>query len=646
MTSQSEPTVPATVATNPQIAAVASAPDLVGGLAADVDDWQPEARRAHRPSLRLRFFVAFICSLLVALAVGVGGIYAYDQQYVGRILPGVHVGSVDLSGLDRTAATQRLSEAFASYSQGQLALHSSIATFRIPYADFERAPAVDAMVDEALAVGHGGSVVERALAEARSAVRGVTIAPLVSFNSAKLLTTVTEALQRWNQDPIDATVVRANSAFVTTSARSGRTVDLATSGQGLAARLEDPNAPTELTVDVPLIEIAPQIDDNAALQAQTAATRMATEVSLVAGKQNWTISAASIRSWITFGTTPSTTYAPILNQDKLESGVKKLAKQIDRPAVNASFLTSRAGKIVGVTASADGRKVNVHATALAVAAALQARADGQGGSAQIQPALAVVKPKLSTDEARKAAPLMRKISSWTTWFPIWERNAFGANIWVPALLINGTVVGPGESFDFWNAVGPVTAARGFGQGGAIINGRTDPQGAIGGGICSCSTTLFNAALRAGMQITSRRNHFYYINRYPVGLDATVFISSGGGRTTMSFTNDTAYPVLIRGYKIRGGGKGFVRFEVYSVPNGRRVVISNPTIRNVTHATDTVQYTSSLPAGARQRVEVPVDGMDVWRTVTVYQDGKVLRKTTYYSHYARITGVLLIGTGGS
>jgi hypothetical protein len=58
----------------------------------------------------------------------------------------------------------------------------------------------------------------------------------------------------------------------------------------------------------------------------------------------------------------------------------------------------------------------------------------------------------------------------------------------------------------------------------------------------------------------------------------------------------------------------------------------------------VQYTSTLPAGSSKRIEFPVDGKDVWRTVTVYENGKIIHQTTYYSHYARITGVTLIGKG--
>ena len=59
----------------------------------DPVDARPRARR-----LLPRFIVAFILGLLAVLAVGVGALYAYHQSYQDRILPGVHVGPIDLSG--------------------------------------------------------------------------------------------------------------------------------------------------------------------------------------------------------------------------------------------------------------------------------------------------------------------------------------------------------------------------------------------------------------------------------------------------------------------------------------------------------------------------------------------------------------------
>ncbi|MGZ6259835.1 MAG: VanW family protein [Candidatus Limnocylindrales bacterium] len=210
---------------------------------------------------------------------------------------------------------------------------------------------------------------------------------------------------------------------------------------------------------------------------------------------------------------------------------------------------------------------------------------------------------------------------------------------MPTTMINGTVIAPGETFDFWKVV-KISRAAGFGPGGAIINGHTEPTGALGGGICSCSTTLFNAALRAGLQMGARANHYYYIDRYPKGLDATVFISDGGWTQDMTWTNDTPYPILIRGINT----PAHVTFQLYSASLGRKVLLSTPIVKNYRAASDSVQYTKSLAPGVRYRVEYPTAGFDSWvtRTVVDVATGKVIHKETYYSHYARITGLLLIG----
>jgi hypothetical protein len=123
----------------------------------------------------------------------------------------------------------------------------------------------------------------------------------------------------------------------------------------------------------------------------------------------------------------------------------------------------------------------------------------------------------------------------------------------------------------------------------------------------------------------------------------VFISASGSKQTMSFTNDTKYPILIRGYGWREGGSGYVRFDLYSVPNGRKVTFTKPIVRNIRYASDTIQYTSSLPKGRAQRIEYPVDGKQVWVTRIVRdRNGKVIHKNQYYSNYARITGITLVG----
>ena len=74
---------------------------------------------SRRPSASLTFGLAFVLGLMAALLLGVGALYAYDRQFSGRILPGVHVGSVDLSGLDADEARAALQGLVALCRGGQ-----------------------------------------------------------------------------------------------------------------------------------------------------------------------------------------------------------------------------------------------------------------------------------------------------------------------------------------------------------------------------------------------------------------------------------------------------------------------------------------------------------------------------------------------
>jgi vancomycin resistance protein YoaR len=594
-----------------------------------------------RPSPWLRCGLSFAVGLVAVLLVGVAALYAYDQQYAGRVLPGVRVGSVDLSGLPPDAARAELARAYGSLSEGQIVLSGIEDEQVITYAEIGRRPDVELIVAEALAVGRRGSPIDRAVADARTALRGIERDPRVTFDGEALATRVTAIADSLRIDPQDSTIVITGGDFVVEPGHVGRVADPAPVILALTGALARLAAPSRIELDLGVSVLEPDVTAAEAYEAKRTAERVTKPIQLVVGDDKLSIEATDLRSWVSFRKTDAGDVTPVVDTAPLTGIVETMAKKVDREPVNAEFVTT-SGLVTDIIPSKDGYRLDVAATVGQVEQLLAARTGG-AETAEVAPVLAVTPPALTTEEARSAAPLMTKISEWKTYFPIGEKNGFGANIWIPALEIDGYVVGPHETFDFWKAIGPVTRERGYRDGGAIINGRTEPQGALAGGICSCSTTLFNAALRAGFEMNARRNHYYYIDRYPLGLDATVFISASGSVQTMSWTNDTDYPVLIRGYKIKQGNRGYVKFELYSVPNGRTVVIGNPIVKNVRPASDTTQLTTTLNAGVRKRIEYPVDGKQVWRTVTVYNaDGSILRQKTYYSNYSRVTGIVLIG----
>jgi len=603
------------------------------------ETFEPTTNRP-RPRAALRFAIAFLVGLIAAMALGVGALYAYDQQYQGRILPGIRVADIDLAGLTREEAVERVAAAYAFVGDGAIQVNTPDGPLKVPYRLLQRRVDAEALVDAALGVGRSGSAVDRVIAGARTAMRGASIEPTVSFDAEAVARNIERLARTLDRDPVDAFVTTTKKGFDLTEGSDGRTSDATAAIEAALRAVGELDAPDTIEVELETSPVEPAVTTADAEEAKATAERIAVAVYLQRDDEQVRLNASRIRGWISFGVDEAGAYAPIVNTKKLPNALKKLAKEINVAARSASYKTS-GSKITGVIPSRDGKAMDVKATTAEVEALLADRAAGTADADELNAVMTVVRPTLTTSQARAVIPKMRKISEWTTYFPIAEKNGFGANIWIPAMDLDGHVVAPGDTFDFWNAIGPVTRERGYRDGGAIINGRTELQGALAGGICSTSTTLFNAALRAGYEMGARRNHYYYIDRYPMGLDATVF-KSGSSTQTMEFTNDTRYPVLIRGYKIRNGSSGYVKFALYSVPTGRKVSFSKPVVKNFRPATDTIQYTSSLPKGASERVEFPVDGMQVWVTRTVRKKGEVIHKETYFSNYARITGITLVG----
>jgi vancomycin resistance protein YoaR len=604
----------------------------------------PAPTIAIRRVPRFRVLLAtFGFGLVLAAAGAAAGLYAYDQAHNGRIMHGVRAGTVDLSDLDRDAAAARLRDGFASYGQGTATLTDGDLRETISYADLGRGPDVDAMLEQAFAVGRTGTIAERALEEVRAAARGVVIEPMVRLDPTAVVSAISSLAGRLDRPAVDATARVTAAGFLTTDSIHGRAVGQGSTTAALVAALRDPAAPAEVTVPLSVVSIPPVVSTDAASAAKAKASAMAADVTIVVGKEHWTIPAAKVRGWIRFGWSGGS-WGTTLDPKAIRKSLKPLVSEIARPARDAQFLIGKGGQIAGVTASVTGRSLSVNATAAAVAESVARRA--AGGRPIIEPVRAAIvykQPALTTEVARKSAPLMRAISSWTTYYVPGPHNGYGANISIPAMAIDGTVVAPGQWFSFWQTVGEVSLARGYKLGGAIVDGRSVEGKTIGGGICSTSTTIFNAALRAGFQMGARKNHFYYISRYPKGLDATVYKSDGGGVQDMTWRNDTPYPVLVKAYAV----PGIVRFTLYSVPTGRRVTFTAPTVRNYQSSTTVISYTTALSPGVRQQVEYEADGFDAWVTRTVRdRNGRVIHSNTYYSHYARIVGLILIGKAAS
>lgn len=231
---------------------------------------------------------------------------------------------------------------------------------------------------------------------------------------------------------------------------------------------------------------------------------------------------------------------------------------------------------------------------------------------------------------------MTLLGRWKTRFTPSNLNGDGANINVPAKRINNTIVKPGGTFNFIANVTPITEPP-YHLGGVLRNGQI-VDGVLGGGMCSASTTVFNAAMRAGLAIVERHPHALYISRYPMGLDATIMGTASSGQNVV-FINDTDHDVLIRGTP----GRRRVIFEIWGVDDGRTVKLSEPRIEMIKEARKFIEYTDTLEPGVMKFVNDPYDAFESWVTRTVKdRNGNVIHKDMFHSKYKLLDGLTKVG----
>jgi len=175
----------------------------------------------------------------------------------------------------------------------------------------------------------------------------------------------------------------------------------------------------------------------------------------------------------------------------------------------------------------------------------------------------------------------------------------------------GATIAPGETWSFNRRVGTFSRDAGYRKAPVSYNGQLIDD--WGGGVCQTSTTLYNAALLAGLKVVERNRHRFAPSYVPPGRDAAVAFSNidlrlhnphrypvriegsaAGGRLSISVvgteplkTRPQVYEVVRevqspgtfelgergRGMRVRNTGKAGFDVAVYRVTGNRRELIS-------------------------------------------------------------------------
>ena len=607
-------------------------------------------RIALAAKLGIAFLVGAIVSFVIVTVVALAALSAFSN----RIVPGVRVGSVDLSGMDRAQAIARLQDAYAYLGQGDATVTTPRGVATITYQQAGRGPDTEYMADTALRFGHSGNPIDDAAYMLQTALNGQSVPIAVRLDPTAVATCVRQLVDTNLVQPHDALVTPQSGDFALGPSTAGSRIDETAVSSAIVARLAQPDAPASVQIGSPFVALNPQISDKDAQNAAAEAQRMIVAIKLTWGgpsqdaskapvpAKTFTLEPRTIWGWIGFGTRSDGSYGPSVTASLVESYVAQFADQVTvvQP-IEPSVVYDAAGKPSSLTGGKDGTGIDAAATAKAIEAYLASLASGGSPVSSLPIASGPISPRLTLASLKDNVIIGNGKGAWTTTFFPGVSNGFGANIRTPAAILNGQVVAPGAQFSFLKAMGPIDRAHGFTMGGVIEDGKSNHTGAMGGGICSASTTMFNAAARAGLQIDERHAHFYYIDRYPVGLDATVY-SNGFQVWDLKWTNDTANPILIRAWATKGA-RSKITIQLLSLPLDRKVTFSPEFKANVVRAGDHKQYVTTLKPGQQNRTEYPTAGFSTSRTRTVTDStGKVIHTDTWFSRYVKVDGILQIG----
>lgn len=201
--------------------------------------------------------------------------------------------------------------------------------------------------------------------------------------------------------------------------------------------------------------------------------------------------------------------------------------------------------------------------------------------------------------------------------------------------IDQLILMPGEEFSFNRVVGPRNAALGYKPAHVYIRGRIEDG--IGGGICQVTTTIYNAVLKADLEVTERRNHSFIVTYVPLGQDATAFYDT----TDLRFINSTRWPIKLLS-DVTGNKISFTIMGTNENP-GKTVILSNKILSRTPFTVQT-QEDPTLPVGTVKELQEGLDGYVVETYKTIKENGKLISQVKLHtSRYNPCTQILLVGT---
>ncbi|MBR1470860.1 MAG: VanW family protein [Lachnospiraceae bacterium] len=229
---------------------------------------------------------------------------------------------------------------------------------------------------------------------------------------------------------------------------------------------------------------------------------------------------------------------------------------------------------------------------------------------------------LPMGQAEELSQVKDLLGTFTTSFAS-SGSSRSANVSNGCRLINGTLLYPGEEFSAYNTIKPFTTENGYYLAGSYLNGKVVES--LGGGICQVSSTLYNAVLRAELQVTERHNHSMVVSYVDKSADAAIAESAG---KDFRFVNSSEHPIYIEGYT----ADKKITFNIYGVETrdpGHKVEFKSEVLEENPPKSDSIIADAGQVVGYVSVTSAHI-GYKAQLIKIVYENGKEVERTVVNS----------------
>lgn len=577
-----------------------------------VDDAQEQDAPSERsPRRSRRALYGGAGALALAALAYVGACY----HYADAIPDGTTVAGRSIGGMTREQATRQISTLPGPGADAKAMVHAGNQSFA-----FMPASAWKADAARTLDGVTGFSLSPKRLLHQLTG-DGESIAPTYTVDESALAQLVkTSADATIDGAPTQGTVKFVGGKVVVVDGAPGKSVDETSVAQDVAAHW-----PGTRTYTTRLVEKKADVTQDAvrAFASGDAKKAMSKPLQVKANGETLTMSPTDVSAVISSGT--DATGKPFIKVDTdafLEFVLGHSTDMQNDVATDAKVVWK--DDVPSVQPGKAGRQVDASKVQDIVAKALT-------GDHVAELAMKDMQPQVEAKDIDVAKLPTTSMAHFESRFPGGAENAARThNIKTALATLNGMVVKPGEQFSLLRALGySFTKERGYVAAGTLQRGiHVD---GMGGGVSQVSTVLYNTAFFAGVQLDEHTPHAVYIDRYPMGREATLW-NPGIDNT---WTNDTGHLILIKagtsGNKVVMDFYGSRQYDV-STKTGPKTHVVQPKqriVKNVKGCED------SLGGGT------PGFQVDVWRTLK--KGSTVVRTDKIHTKYRADDIITCVGT---